>query len=104
MAGSFDNLRLWDLEADLHGGQWGEGVGGSGAGASGGGGGDKEVAGKRKGRAAVPFEIVPGHHGGVVSRVWVDRSCGYLISCGGNRGWEGTTTEVWLGSEVGFVP
>ncbi|TGZ82946.1 WD40 repeat-like protein [Ascodesmis nigricans] len=74
---SFDNLRLWDLKADM-----------------------QEESGKKRGKLAVPFEIVPGHHGGVVSKVWVDRSCRYLLSVSGNRGWEGVTTEVWLGYTI----
>lgn len=54
-----------------------------------------------KGRSAVPFLIVPGHRTGVVSQLFLDPTCRYLISTGGNRGWEGTTTEVLLGYEIG---
>lgn len=52
----------------------------------------------------VGFLIVPGHHGGVVSALWRDPECRFLISCAGNRGWEGQVTEVLLGYEIGFVP
>lgn len=69
---SYDNLRLWDLN----------------------------MVGESEKR--VPFLIVPGHHGGVVSEVYVDRSCRYLVSLAGNRGWEGSNTEVWLGYEINF--
>jgi transcriptional activator SPT8 len=72
IAASFDNLRLWDLNK----------IGNEGGG--------------------VPFLIVPGHHGGVVSSVYVDRSCRYLVSLAGNRGWEGSNTEVWLGYEINW--
>jgi transcriptional activator SPT8 len=49
----------------------------------------------------VPFLIVPGHRTGVVSALHLDPTCRYLISAAGNRGWEGATTEVLLGYEVG---
>ncbi len=49
----------------------------------------------------VPFLIVPGHRTGVVSQLYIDPSCRYLVSIAGNRGWEGTNTEVLLGYEVG---
>lgn len=52
-------------------------------------------------RSAVPFLIVPGHRTGVISQLFVDPTCKYLISTGGNRGWEGSSTEVLLGYEIG---
>ncbi|KAF3928166.1 hypothetical protein AA313_de0205385 [Arthrobotrys entomopaga] len=67
---SFDNLRLYDL---------------------------KDEEGKH---SRVPFLIVPGHHGGVLSSVYVDQTSNYLLTMAGNRGWEGTTTEVMLGYEI----
>ena len=51
--------------------------------------------------ATVPFLIVPGHRTGVVSQLYIDPACRYLISIAGNRGWEGTNTEVLLGYEIG---
>lgn len=51
--------------------------------------------------SAVPFLIIPGHRGGVISSLYIDPTCRYLISTAGNRGWEGTTTEVLLGYEIG---
>ncbi|KAI9755692.1 MAG: hypothetical protein M4579_004190 [Chaenotheca gracillima] len=51
--------------------------------------------------STVPFLIVPGHRGGVVSSLYTDPTCKYLISTSGNRGWEGSTTEVLLGYEIG---
>ena len=52
-------------------------------------------------RSTVPFLIVPGHRTGVVSQLYMDPACRFMISAGGNRGWEGTTTEVLLGYEIG---
>ena len=50
--------------------------------------------------SAVPFLIVPGHRTGVISQLYIDPTCNYMISTGGNRGWEGATTEVLLGYEI----
>jgi transcriptional activator SPT8 len=50
----------------------------------------------------VPFLIVPGHRTGVVSQLYLDPTCNFMISTGGNRGWEGATTEVLLGYEIGI--
>ena len=51
--------------------------------------------------ATVPFLIVPGHRTSVVSQLYIDPSCQYLLSAAGNRGWEGSTSEVLLGYEIG---
>lgn len=51
--------------------------------------------------STVPFLIVPGHRTGVVSQLYIDPSCRYMISTAGNRGWEGGSTEVLLGYEIG---
>lgn len=56
-----------------------------------------------KGMGAVPFTIVPGHRGGVISSVLVDPSCRFMLSAAGNRGWEGLGTEVLLGYEIGVL-
>ena len=52
-------------------------------------------------RSTVPFLIVPGHRTGVISQLYFDPACRFMISTGGNRGWEGASTEVLLGYEVG---
>lgn len=52
--------------------------------------------------SAVPFLIVPGHRTGVISQLYLDPTCSFMISTGGNRGWEGSTTEVLLGYEIGI--
>ncbi|KAK4502576.1 hypothetical protein PRZ48_006002 [Zasmidium cellare] len=49
---------------------------------------------------AVPFTIIPGHRGGVISSVYIDPTCRFMLSAGGNRGWEGYSTEVLLGYEI----
>ena len=54
-----------------------------------------------RGRSTVPFTIVPGHRGGVISSIFVDPSCRFMLSAAGNRGWEGGGTEVLLGYEIG---
>ncbi|KAK4944467.1 Transcription factor spt8 [Elasticomyces elasticus] len=51
-------------------------------------------------RSAVPFLIVPGHRTGTVSHLYLDPSCRFMLSSGGNRGWEGASTEVLLGYEI----
>ena len=56
---------------------------------------------ERGGRSQVPFTIVPGHRGGVISSIFVDPSCRFMLSAAGNRGWEGNGTEVLLGYEIG---
>ncbi|KAL2868536.1 WD40 repeat domain-containing protein [Aspergillus lucknowensis] len=51
--------------------------------------------------STVPFLIIPGHRTGTVSQLYIDRACRFLVSTSGNRGWEGSTTEVLLGYEIG---
>ncbi|KAL5042679.1 hypothetical protein BDW71DRAFT_189409 [Aspergillus fruticulosus] len=51
--------------------------------------------------STVPFLIIPGHRTGTVSQLYVDPACRFLVSTSGNRGWEGSTTEVLLGYEIG---
>lgn len=50
--------------------------------------------------SGMPFLIVPGHHGGVISQFWVDPTCRYAFSTSGNRGWDGLSTEVLIGYEL----
>ncbi|AGO13299.1 AaceriAFR153Wp [[Ashbya] aceris (nom. inval.)] len=45
---------------------------------------------------STPFLIVPGHHGGTISNMYVDPTCRFLISTSGNRGWQGTSTDTTL--------
>ncbi|KAL2002463.1 hypothetical protein VTN02DRAFT_6730 [Thermoascus thermophilus] len=47
-----------------------------------------------------PFLIIPGHRTGVISQLYLDPACRFMISTSGNRGWDGNTTEVLLGYEI----
>ncbi|KAG5366024.1 Transcription factor SPT8 [Yarrowia sp. B02] len=50
---------------------------------------------------AVPFWIVPGHQGGILSSIKVDPSCRYMVTSSGDRGWSGTSsTDVALVYEI----
>ncbi|CAI4214206.1 unnamed protein product [Parascedosporium putredinis] len=52
-------------------------------------------------QSAVPFLIVPGPpRAGVISALWVDPTCRFMLSAAGTRGWEGTSTEVLIGYEI----
>ncbi|KAL2220131.1 WD40-repeat-containing domain protein [Thermoascus aurantiacus ATCC 26904] len=50
--------------------------------------------------AITPFLIIPGHRTGVISQLYLDPACRFMISTSGNRGWDGNTTEVLLGYEI----
>lgn len=55
--------------------------------------------------STVPFLIVPGPpRAGVISALHIDPTCRYMLSTAGNRGWEGSSTEVLIGYEIGIVP
>lgn len=55
-------------------------------------------------RSTVPFLIVPGPpKAGVISALHIDPACKFMISIAGNRGWEGSSTEVLLGYEIGVT-
>ncbi|KAL3235518.1 SAGA complex subunit SPT8 [Nakaseomyces bracarensis] len=47
-----------------------------------------------------PFLIVPGHHGGAISNIYVDPTCRFMISTSGNRGWQGTSTDTTFIYEI----
>ncbi|KAJ1656300.1 Transcription factor spt8 [Dispira simplex] len=59
LCGSLDNLRMWDL------------------------------AHAEAEKGLVPFQILPGHHGVVISSILLDDSGRFMITAAGNRGWEG---------------
>lgn len=44
----------------------------------------------------IPFLIIPGHHGGTISNLYVDPTCRFMISTSGNRGWQGNATDITL--------
>ncbi|KAJ9322945.1 hypothetical protein DTO027B5_2987 [Paecilomyces variotii] len=54
--------------------------------------------------STVPFLIIPGHRTGVISQLYIDPACRFMISTSGNRGWEGNSTEVLLGYEITPIP
>ncbi|KAK0632934.1 SPT8-like protein [Immersiella caudata] len=50
----------------------------------------------------VPFIIVPGPpRAGVISNLYIDPTSRIMISAAGTRGWDGTSTEVLIGYEIG---
>ncbi|RKF74848.1 putative transcription factor spt8 [Golovinomyces cichoracearum] len=52
--------------------------------------------------STVPFLIVPGPpKAGVIAALHIDPTCKYMISIAGNRGWDGSSTEVLIGYEIG---
>ncbi|KAI8579982.1 hypothetical protein K450DRAFT_240027 [Umbelopsis ramanniana AG] len=44
----------------------------------------------------IPFTILPGHHGAVISNILIDRTSKYMITTSGTRGWEGTSNNGCL--------
>jgi transcriptional activator SPT8 len=48
------------------------------------------------GKSKIPFYIIPGHHGAVVSDIYVDPSCQFMITSSGSRGWQGNSSDVAL--------
>jgi len=75
---SNDNIRMWNLmenETVL----------------------DKEhILSNKLGVPQVSFIIIPGHHGGMISEIYIDPSCRFMITSSGNRGWEEKTTNICL--------
>lgn len=41
----------------------------------------------------IPFTIVPGHNGGILSDLYVDPTCRFMVSASGNRGWQGKPSD-----------
>ncbi|KAK3694196.1 SPT8-like protein [Podospora appendiculata] len=53
----------------------------------------------------VPFIIIPGPpRAGVISSLYIDPSSRIMLSAGGTRGWDGTSTEVLIGYEIAVGP
>ncbi|RYC61915.1 hypothetical protein CHU98_g4288 [Xylaria longipes] len=51
--------------------------------------------------APPPFLIIPGPpRAGVISSLYIDTSSRFMISAAGNRGWEGSSTEVLIGYDI----
>lgn len=54
-------------------------------------------------RPATPFTIIPGHHGGILSSLYVDETGRFMVSASGNRGWGSSpTTDSVLVYEIDF--
>lgn len=49
---------------------------------------------------AVPFLIVPGHHGGAISNMYIDPTCRFMVSTSGRRGWQGNSTDTTFIYEI----
>ncbi|KAF8328886.1 WD40-repeat-containing domain protein [Cantharellus anzutake] len=45
-------------------------------------------------RPSVPFKIIAGHHGGIISQILVDASSKFMITASGNRGWFGESSKT----------
>lgn len=53
---------------------------------------------------AVPFLIIPGPpRAGVISQLYIDPTSRFMITAAGTRGWDGSSTEVLIGYEIGCV-
>ncbi|KAL7748337.1 Transcription factor spt8 [Sorochytrium milnesiophthora] len=81
LLGSTDIVRLWDLQ---HGEDVDNAVNGN-----------SDTPPGRK-ASVVPFVIIPGHHGGVLSNLVVDEECRFMITTSGNRGYDGPETSQCL--------
>lgn len=53
---------------------------------------------------SVPFLIIPGPpRAGVISQLYIDPTARFMITAAGTRGWDGSSTEVLIGYEIGCV-
>lgn len=84
LCGSHDNLRLYDLKANIDDSVMNRAVVGA--------------------KPVTPFYIIPGHHGGVISAIYIDPSCEYLVTTSGGRGWMGASTDVALVYDITGIP
>lgn len=54
-------------------------------------------------KPATPFLIIPGHHGGILSSLYVDDTGRFMVSASGNRGWgHSNFTDSVLIYEIDF--
>jgi len=68
---STDNIRLWNVA------EAGE---------------PDAITGRMK--SGVQFKIIPGHHGGTISQLLVDKQGRFLVSASSNRGWFGESSKT----------
>ncbi|KAG0681745.1 Transcription factor spt8 [Pichia californica] len=71
LCGCQDNIRLYDLRLYE----------------------DNNNSSSKKSSSKVPFTIIPGHNGGILSDMYVDPTCRFMISASGNRGWQGKPSD-----------
>ncbi|KAI9203003.1 WD40-repeat-containing domain protein [Polychytrium aggregatum] len=98
LCASYDNIRLWDLQASESKPTAADSSVPSTPNAA-----NPVTQSNRRldiGDSACPFTIVPGHHGGVLSSLYIDASRKYLISASGARGWDGVSTNMCLFYDV----
>lgn len=81
LCASHDNLRIYDLKQSME---------------------DSAAHGSKQ--PITPFYIIPGHHGGVISSIFIDPACQYMVTASGGRGWMGSTTDVALVYEITGIP
>lgn len=53
-----------------------------------------------KNEGKIPFTIIPGHHGTVISRMLVDKSGRFMVSASGGRGWAENSGDIALAYEI----
>lgn len=70
LCGCQDNIRLYDLRLYESGNTF-----------------------KKNSSSKIPFTIIPGHNGGILSDMYVDPTCRFMISASGNRGWQGKAAD-----------
>jgi transcriptional activator SPT8 len=66
---SVDNIRLWNVAENA-----------------------EDIWSKPK--SAVPFKIIPGHHGAYISQMLIDSGARFLVSASSNRGLHGDSTKT----------
>ncbi|KAI5123327.1 hypothetical protein M0805_001752 [Coniferiporia weirii] len=76
---SNDNIRLWNASEAV------------------------ETEGGGRGRSGVPFKIIPGHHGGIISQMLIDPAARFMVTASSNRGWSGESTRVVLVHDIKYV-
>ncbi|KAH3668014.1 hypothetical protein OGAPHI_001768 [Ogataea philodendri] len=72
LCGCQDNIRLYDLRLSANA---------------------QTTEDSPKKRRKVPFMIIPGHNGGILSDLYVDPTCRFMVSSSGNRGWQGKAND-----------
>lgn len=90
LCASYDNIRLYDLKASTE--STGPTIN------------NKGSLNDANGGALTPFYIIPGHHGGIISQIFIDPGCQYMITTSGHRGWLGNSTDLALIYDINAIP